>query len=620
MAPATRGVVITAVHATLVVWLTWPLVTHLGTSLPDTWRGCRSDSLHIAWALSYESHALSAAAPRMADANIYHPTPGALFYGEAGFGALPYFIGPYLLSGNPALALNLTFLVSRALTAAALHAVVWWSTGSHLGGLIAAWTFLTTPWVRSWVAAAPHYAVLQYFPLVIFLAATPLRAPRRAFGLLSLVVIQGLTSVYVAAAVLGPLGLLALVRASRLATRDGGLRLCAVTASAALALFAAYARYLPRTREPSLATQSVWRYLHLGRVELPWALLAPGRPTGVPVAALILIAVGAVSLARRGRGGAPAGTRAVWRQAAFWAVAGIVISIPPDVRWFGAPIWVPQRVLAARLPVYAALRDVSRLGVATLIALAILAGLAHAECTKRLRERSQGGVGGAIAGLGFTGLVGAAMLALWPRPVLPTHSRLNMPRLGFFPLQDAIASDSILITAIRAREGALLELPVSELRGLTSAAPNARAMYRSIFHWRPLLNGYNGYWPPGFPERMALARRLPDPKALADLRRQTGLAMVLVHTSELGQDQREACGAAARILRAKDACAQDFGAAERAMWLGMADAGGQGDLHLLAREGEDLLFAVTPEGPPLGSDHRVPLSRCTPDPRRSVGS
>jgi hypothetical protein len=48
------------------------------------------------------------------------------------------------------------------------------------------------------------------------------------------------------------------------------------------------------------------------------------------------------------------------------------------------------------------------------------------------------------------------------------------------------------------------------------------------------VNGYGGYWPPGFRERMMLlAPDLPAAGALATLRRQTGLTTVVVNTGSL---------------------------------------------------------------------------------------
>jgi hypothetical protein len=91
-------------------------------------------------------------------------------------------------------------------------------------------------------------------------------------------------------------------------------------------------------------------------------------------------------------------------------------------------------------------------------------------------------------------------------------------------------------------------------------------MYRSIFHWRPLLNGYNSFFPVGFPERMALAARLPGRAALAALRRETGLTNVVVRLGGLP-------------------------AVTRARWERVARRG-RDDLRLVLRDGNELLFAV----------------------------
>ena len=95
-------------------------------------------------------------------------------------------------------------------------------------------------------------------------------------------------------------------------------------------------------------------------------------------------------------------------------------------------------------------------------------------------------------------------------------------------------------------------------------------MYRSIRHWRPLLNGYSSYYPAGFPERMELAYRLPDADALAALRRETGLRTIIVHLNDLQPT-------------------------ERARWLTQPPPAG---LQLVVSSWPDLLFAVRDgEGP-----------------------
>jgi hypothetical protein len=42
-------------------------------------------------------------------------------------------------------------------------------------------TFLTTPWVLwTWIPVAPNYAVLQYFPFILYLASEPVTGARAA--------------------------------------------------------------------------------------------------------------------------------------------------------------------------------------------------------------------------------------------------------------------------------------------------------------------------------------------------------------------------------------------------------------------------------------------------------
>jgi len=107
-----------------VAWLTWPLAGSLSSALPCPTRIFMHDIYYSTWVLAHESHALLTAPWRIADANIFHPTPSALFYGPAALGALPLFAPVFLATGNPTLAINLTFLVGLALTGAAMHVVV----------------------------------------------------------------------------------------------------------------------------------------------------------------------------------------------------------------------------------------------------------------------------------------------------------------------------------------------------------------------------------------------------------------------------------------------------------------------------------------------------------------
>jgi hypothetical protein len=191
---------------------------------------------------------------------------------------------------------------------------------------------------------------------------------------------------------------------------------------------------------------------------------------------------------------------------------------------------------------------------------AMLTGVAIAQCAQRGRPGVRRPLAGALA------LLCASALYVERRSHLPSP----------FPIAPTQNLRPALLDALARTEGPLLELPVGGMPTsdlledrFQSALANARAMCRSMFHWRPLLNGYSSYWPRGFPERMALARRLPDAEALAALRRVSGLRVVLVRIRELQPSDRSA-------------------------WLQLAANGGRTDLRLLAHGEDELLFDLPP--------------------------
>jgi len=551
----------------VVVFLTWPLAAHLTDHLPGIAIGVPFDSLMLGWALAHQSHALLTAPCSLPDGNIYWPSPRALYYGEAGFGALPYFMPPFLATGNPTLALNLLLLVGLVLTAWSMHRVVARLAGSERAGFVAGAVLITAPWVIwAWVPAAPSYAILQYFPVVMLIAARPSRRVGTAACLLLLVVVQGLTSVYVAAPLLAPLVVLGLARLARQQTRRAGVALLGSVAGATVVLAAAYSGYvLVRLDNPELATQTFWPAKPTDPQPAGLGTAARLGPLAVPPVALIVIGLGLVgAIASRERGWSS--SRALpWRIGWLWTLVGLVIAIRPRADWHESLITAPHSLLARFTPFYEVIRMPERLGLAALMGVAVLTGVAFAECERVIAggatvPRPRRAAGAATLGLLLV-TVGAmyctcqrglqsAWLTLWPLP-------------GPYPLAPTIAPPApALMRLVEQPGGPLLELPVGR------AWSQARAMYRSIYHHRPLLNGYSGYWPAGFPERMALARRLPDPEALDALRRATDLELVLVHAAEYGNIPA------------------------RATWMALAGRGTDGRLALVARDGDDLLFRV----------------------------
>jgi hypothetical protein len=569
--------------------LTWPLGRQLSAYLPRVNVACDFDTLYSAWILAYETHALTTAPAEFAQLNIFHPADHVLFYGPTEFGALPFFASVFLVTGNPALALNLTLLGCIALTATALHLVVYRWTESHLAGFLAGWTLLTTRWTLwEWLPTAPHDAVLQYFPLIILLGTTVSRRLGYILGFGALVALQCLTDpVYVAPAVIGPIGVLALAQLARRNTRGDSLVLLGVVGIATLLLLPLYWGYLHvRTQIPDLAHQTFWpaQVALEGSILTGWGPFGQPSPLAVPPAALLLIAVGVTRLILDTEEGRQ--RRHAWLHGIYWVVIGAVISVGPFMNWGEGKLQLPHARLLDWLgiPLYETIRVPARLGVAALMGLAILVGLAFAECARPIAMLRRWPLVEAAWRIGLAALTAAAMYAGlvsdWSLPL--AFSRPALPHV--YPIAPVPSLDPSLLEALRRQTGPLLELPVGDLQR-PAPARDARAMYRSIFHWRPLLNGYSSYWPAGFPQRMSLANRLPDAAALAMLRRDTGLDTIIVHSEELRRWRRP-------------------------VWFSLAARGEGYGLRLVARYGGDLLFTTSDS---VATEPRTIEGDCRPE-------
>jgi len=563
-------------YGAVVCWLTWPLAARLATHLPATTTACEWDTLYTAWALAWQTHAIGAAATSLFGANIYHPAPDALLYGPPAFGAVPYFGTVFAATRNPALALNLLFLGSLVLAAALVHAVVQQWTGMAAAGFVAGCTFLASRWLFwDFVPTAPQFAVVFYIPLAVAVASVPRFTWRATLGLFLLVFLQGLSEiVYLAPAIMLPLGMIALARLVRPGTRREGLALLVAVGAAALLLIGLHWPYFAMVRRtPDLSSQSFWPTFEPRPLELPWDLLGVYSPIAVPGLALILIvAGGAKALVRRARHGAAAGDR-LWKHAVLWVVVGTAISLRERVAWHGTVLTLPHFALVRSwFPAASVIREPRRLAVVALVGLALLAGLAVAELLRSTTARPANRirislVQGAVAILLALGMYIQYARAIW------VPEGYGQPLPAAYPLQEAIRGESPVLRALHEAGGPTIELPLWP--PLPTFPPyHAVPMYRSIFHWQPLLNGYASYWPRDFPELMTLAARLPDPQALQELRRRAGLRFVLVRlTARLWNEQR------LEPLRQ--------------VWRGIAARHDRPDLELVAADDELMLFRVT---------------------------
>jgi hypothetical protein len=511
-------------HGALALVLTFPLVIHIAHALPGTSPGASFDVPLAIWAQAWGTHAITTAPARIAEANIFHPAPHALFYGVNGFATLPVFAPVFALTGNPTLAGNVTWLLYVVATAVAIDLVVQAWTGLASAGFVAGAAFLTTRWVTwGWIPSAPTYAAFECLPVIIWLLARPATGMGHAIGLGFLLALQTLTDLaYVAPGVLGTTAVLAAWRARRRETRRSACTLVAALAVAALALAPVALGYaVIRRTNPNMATQTVWPFPAKKVTHLPVDLVDPLSPIAMPMAAAVVLIAG-LALRRRD----PATPPAAWRHLALWTAVPLLLSLGPLIGVAGHEFRNPIDLLARYLlPPFAAVRVPERVRAPALVTLAMMCGLAFAAMVRAsgLRRPSARAIFALVVLVGLWG----TRLRGWPRDTrLPLDLTLRSPP----------AEPSAITRLLASEEGPVLELPAHT----TDIIQHARAMYRSTFHWRPLLNGYDSFWPEGFVERMALATALPDLDALARLRRETGLATVVVPMDELSRRERAA--------------------------------------------------------------------------------
>jgi hypothetical protein len=489
----------------LALLLTWPLGAHIATHLPQAAGHFVSDLYYVGWALAWQTHALTTTPSAFANANIYGGAPLALFYGTPGFGLLPLYAPLFAATGNPTLALNVTLLVELALTATALHVVTRSWTGSELAGIAAGTTFLTSKAALVMCAIMPQYAALAAMPVIVWWLARPRLDWGATIGLAALVALQGLTDViYVALPVALVMSLVAAPMLARAPTRTRGLRVLAALGLAAIALSPVYAGYLAvRVANPDLRTQSVWTGTFLEYVDERTGLPLGFGPLALDPMALLPAIVGFV-VGLVGIVDVAPDRRRAWRHVGLWFFAG----------WMIAWVIPMQYPTFREIVLHSVVRDFMRLGLGALIAACLLTGLGFAACvaaaTMRLRPAVRPVVAGALIALVVALRIGHARWAPGEYPTGPAPT----------PGPEA--------AILRGGTGPVLVLPVGDPR--KDSGSHAAAMYRSIGHWRPLLNGYCSYYPRGFRERVELIRRLPDGRVLDTLRHETHLTNIVVHS------------------------------------------------------------------------------------------
>ena len=479
----------------ITVVMTWPLGRVLGSRSYE-----HADVFFNIWRLGWVSHALTTAPATLFDANQFYPERLILAYSDAmlieGLVALPLFAAGL----PPTLIHNLLLLGAIATSGIGMFTLARHVCKNDAAAVLAGLVFAFAPYRFA------HFMHMElqwamWIPWAFWSLQRTFETGRAAFGLLTgvFIALQIGSSIYygIFLALLmcaaGAVQLLRVPRARRLRV------IGALTAGAAIAIAVAVVyskpyreatgrvgvRSLPEIQRNS-ATPSSYLLVSEGnrlygpqRAGPPELALFPGwTPILLAAAGLILV-----------------------RPSTFVVsyTIGLLLAFDLSLGLNG----VAYPYLQQHVTVFKGLRAPARAAIFFLMFLGALAALGWRALQDRLPARARLALTVVVAGV-MLAEYWVAPLRLWPYP--------NRP-----PLYEFLA---------RQPDGVVAEFPVPRLEQLP--AHDARYAYMSIFHWKRLVNGYSGYYPPSYIRRMERLATFPDAGSLDQLRAD-GVRYVVVH-------------------------------------------------------------------------------------------
>jgi len=500
MIPTMRGrgtLAALAVFLVLIVVMMWPQVRHILDSAL-----AHQDVYFNMWRLHWFAHALVTSPARLLDGNIFYPEPRTLTFSDAmiveGIVAAPLI----WLRVPPVLVHNLMILGAIVASALALFVLVRYLTGSRGAALLAGVIFAFAPYRHEHIM---HMELqwTMWMPLAFLALHYTLDTGRLRYGLATgaAVAAQMLSSIYYGiflGTLIGPVALLLMLR-DRGATFRRALKPLALGGALAAVICALYALPYLRTRDalgdrPNLevssysarpvsylvATQTNWLYGDvLARRGGPERRLFPG-------ALATLLAIIGLLLREPSR-----------RQIVY--VLAFVAAFEMSLGFNGYSYTFLHDHLAA----YRGLRAPARLGVFVLMFLGVLAAYGYCALAESLRPVPR-----------------RILLAVLLAGMLIEYAAA-MPLVTY-------SNKAPAVYRVLARQpyGVVAEFPVPRV----IPGRDAEYSYMSIFHWKPLINGYSGMFPRTYLERLARLLSFPHRTAVAQLRRD-GVRYVVVHSS-----------------------------------------------------------------------------------------
>ena len=492
-----RGILlVTATFVLLAAFMTWPQALVLNSHAAD-----HQDVFFNLWRIRWVAHALWASPADLFNANIFHPEPGVLAYSDAmlvqGLVAAPLLWA----SVPPVLVHNLLLLGAIVASAVGIFVLARHLTGSAAGGMIAGVIFAFAPY------RFEHYMHMElqwtvWSPWAFWALQRTIETGSWRFGLLMgvFLALQVTSCIYYGVFILILLPIVAVLQVITLPRRALLRASRALLLGGALAVSISWIYSLPYSAAADrVGTRSVHEVDTYSarpsdyRVATPTNLLYGSDDAGRAERRLFtgilpaLLALASLVLRRP--------TAAVIAY-----LLGLIVSLELSLGTNG----YLHPLLYEHVSVMRGLRAPARASVFVLMFLGILAARGTAVLSSAVARPA------------------AAALPALACAVVLLEYRVGPLALVPYP-NDAPPLYRVLA---RLPPGIVIEFPTPKPG--TPPYHDPRFTYLSTFHWKPLLNGYSGFYPPSYLRRLVRLADFPDEASVASLRREN-VTYVIVH-------------------------------------------------------------------------------------------
>ena len=486
----------TALFVALTAVMTWPQVRVIGTHAAD-----HHDVLFNLWRLRWIAHALASSPGQLFDGNVFYPSRLVLAFSDAmlvqGVLAAPLF----WLGLPPVLVHNLLLLGAIVASGVGMFVLAKHLSGSSAGAVVAGIVYSFAPYrFEHYMHMELQWAV--WVPWAFWALQRTIETGAVKYGALTGVfaALQLLSSIYYAAFLAVLLPAVAVLQLLAHNSREAlsimrGLVIGATIAGCASAMYSTpYARTSARVRvhsETEVTTFSAKPkdYLAATSGNFFYGERSRGRPERRLFPGLLAPLLALIGLLMR-----------TPRPATMAYLVCGVIAFELSLGMYGQI----YPFLYEHVEAFQSLRAPARASIFVLLFLGVLAAWGYAAIFPSGKGRS--GLAPAIV------LIPLLLAEYWVAPVRLVRYHNAPPALYSWLSQQP--------------PGIVAEFPMPTSANLPG--PDAVYSYMSTFHWKPLLNGYSGYYPRSYLERLDSLEKFPESQAIERLRDED-VTYVIVH-------------------------------------------------------------------------------------------